>query len=73
MNIKDRREEPEEVKAIEGGTIPWGTRVAMRKLGSTPDIIYHDGDWGKEPMIEILGIDAVDVAGKALRVAEALQ
>jgi hydroxymethylpyrimidine/phosphomethylpyrimidine kinase len=68
----DRREEPEEVKAIEGGTIPWGTRVAMVKLGSTPDIIYHDGDWGKEPMIEILGVDAVDVAGKALRVAEAL-
>ena len=69
----DRREEPEEVKMTEGGTIPWGTRVAIRKLGSTPDIIYHDGDWGKEPMIEILGIDAVDVAEKALRVAEALQ
>jgi hydroxymethylpyrimidine/phosphomethylpyrimidine kinase len=69
----DRREEPEEVKAIEGGTIPWGTRVAMVKLGSTPDIIYHDGDWGKEPMIEILGVDAVDVAGKALRIAEALR
>ena len=34
---------------------------------------FHDGDWGKEPMIEILGIDAVDVAEKALRVAEALQ
>ncbi|MDP2900700.1 MAG: thiamine-phosphate synthase family protein [Candidatus Bathyarchaeota archaeon] len=69
----DRREEPEEVKMTEGGTIPWGTRVAIRRLGSTPDIIYHDGDWGKEPMIEILGVDAVDVAGKALRVAEALQ
>ncbi len=54
----DRREEPEEVKMTEGGTIPWGTRVAIRRLGSTPDIIYHDGDWGKEPMIEILGVDA---------------
>jgi hydroxymethylpyrimidine/phosphomethylpyrimidine kinase len=69
----DRREEPEEVKATEGGTIPWGTRVAMIRLGATPDIIYHDGDWGKEPMIEILGFDAVEVAGKALRIAEALR
>ena len=61
------------MKAIEGGTIPWGTRIAIRKLGSTPDIIFHDGDWGKEPMIEILGVDAVDVAGKALKVAGSLQ
>ena len=39
----------QEVKVTEGGTIPWGTRVAMRRFGSTPDIIYHDGDWGRSP------------------------
>jgi len=66
----DRRTEPEKVKEMEGGTIPWGTRTAIEKLGKVPDAIYHLGDWGKEPMITVLGRSAVEVVEKALKIAE---
>jgi hydroxymethylpyrimidine/phosphomethylpyrimidine kinase len=58
----DRREEPGEVKAREGATIPWGVRVAVERAGRVPDAIFHRGDWGKEPMIVLLGRDAVSLA-----------
>lgn len=58
----DRREEPPEVKAEEGATVPWGMRVAVERVGSVPDAVFHKGDWGKEPMIVLLGSDAVKLA-----------
>jgi len=67
----DRRDEPEEIKHVEGGSIPWGTRTAIKKVGAVPDIIYHLGDWGKEPMILVLGRTAIDVVDKALRIVKA--
>lgn len=67
----DRKEEPLEIKAIEGATIPWGIEVAIKKMnGKVPDIIYHFGDWGKEPMITVFGKDAIDVVNKVLKIAE---
>ena len=63
----DRREEPEDVKRMEGASIPWGIEVAVRRVGKAPDVIYHLGDWGKEPMINVFGKDAVDAVQKALR------
>ncbi|MEM0054001.1 MAG: bifunctional hydroxymethylpyrimidine kinase/phosphomethylpyrimidine kinase, partial [Nitrososphaeria archaeon] len=47
----DRKGEPEEVKKIEGGSLPWGVREAILKHGRVPDIIYDTGDVGKEPMV----------------------
>ncbi len=69
----DRREEPEEVKGVEGRSIPWGIEVAIKRLGGVPDIIYHKGDVGKEPMINIFGIDAVDAVRKLVRVARLIR
>ena len=57
----DRSREPEEIKKVEGMTISWGTRVAIEKTGFVPDVIYHKGDYGKEPMIVILGRDINDL------------
>jgi len=66
VSFYDRREEPESVKRVEGGTVPWGVKAAIKKIGwRVPDMIYHRGDWGKEPMILILGRDAVEVVEKA--------
>ena len=71
VSYYDRREEPPEVKEKEGATIPWGIEVAVKKIqGRTPDIIYHLGDWGKEPMINIFGSDAVDVVRKLINILE---
>ncbi|MEM3028507.1 MAG: bifunctional hydroxymethylpyrimidine kinase/phosphomethylpyrimidine kinase, partial [Candidatus Bathyarchaeia archaeon] len=69
----DRRLEPESIKIKEGATTQWGTEEAIKKIGKVPDIIYHLGDWGKEPLITVLGKDAKHVAMKVLRIAEGLR
>ncbi len=62
----NREEEPEDQRRIEGGTISWGVTQAINKIGEVPDVIYHTGDWGKEPIIALIGCDAVDVAKMAV-------
>jgi hydroxymethylpyrimidine kinase/phosphomethylpyrimidine kinase len=68
----DRKREPPDVKAAEGASIPWGIAQAISGAGQVPDIIYHKGDIGKEPMINIFGRDAVEVAVKAIRLSKIL-
>ncbi|AIJ06407.1 hypothetical protein JH146_1565 [Methanocaldococcus bathoardescens] len=55
----DRKEEPPNVSTME-----WGTKFACEKFGGVPDIIYDRGGEGKEPMIRVLGRDAVEVVKK---------
>ena len=49
----DRNAEPKNVKTKEGSSIEWGIKYAIKNLKESPDIIYHKGDFGKEPMIII--------------------
>ncbi len=70
----DRGEEPEDIKRIEGASIPWIMRKAVEKSGDrVPDIVYDEGAWGKEPMIRVFGVDAIDVVQKIVKVIEALK
>ena len=46
----DRSEEPQGVK-IKGSSIAWGIKTAIKNSRKIPDVIYHKGDFGKEPMI----------------------
>ena len=62
----DRRLEPLEVKAMEGGTLAWGVEEAIKGAGRVPDVVYDLGEVGKEPMIRVLGKSAIDVVEKAL-------
>lgn len=64
----DRRYEPESIKAIEGGTTPWGIEYAVSKAKGVPDVIYDLGEHGKEPLIFVFGETAVDVVKKVLLV-----
>lgn len=77
MNLKisfyDRREEPPEIKHVEGMTIPWGVNQAISRIGEVPDVIYHMGDFGKEPMIVIFNADAAELAKKIIEVASRLR
>ncbi|MHA1588992.1 MAG: thiamine-phosphate synthase family protein, partial [Candidatus Njordarchaeales archaeon] len=57
VSYYDRSQEPEEFKRMEGMTVPWGTREAIKRVGKVPDVIYHKGDVGKEPMIVLLSDD----------------
>ncbi|NJE00998.1 bifunctional hydroxymethylpyrimidine kinase/phosphomethylpyrimidine kinase [Thermococcus sp. JdF3] len=64
VSFYDRREEPEEVKRAEKGTMEWGIETAVKRAGKRPDVIYHLGDWGKEPMVLIFGRDAREVVDR---------
>lgn len=47
-------------------------RLARTLKGKAPDALYHEGAFGIEPALYLLGEDAVDVAGKAARLHGAL-
>ncbi|AEF96372.1 thiamine-phosphate synthase family protein [Methanotorris igneus] len=59
----DRKLEPPNVSTME-----WGTKYACEKFGGVPDIIYDKGGDGKEPMIRVLGVDAIDVVKKVAEI-----
>mgnify|MGYP001038291537 CR=1 FL=1 len=69
----DRRQEPAAIKAREGSTLAWGVASVLRPDEPPPDLIYDEGDWGKEPMIRILGRNPQEVVGKALALHQALR
>ncbi|MCS7146169.1 MAG: bifunctional hydroxymethylpyrimidine kinase/phosphomethylpyrimidine kinase [Nitrososphaerota archaeon] len=62
----DRSQEPPEIKSVEGMTIRWGVARAYEATGKVTDIIFHRGDWGKEPIIMITGRNSLEVAEKFL-------
>jgi hydroxymethylpyrimidine/phosphomethylpyrimidine kinase len=72
VSFYDRRDEPEEFKEIEGMTTRWGSGEAMKRVSGVPDAIYHKGDWGKEPMIVLLGQTPSEIAERAIRIAKRL-
>ena len=68
----DRGGEPREIKEREGASIPWGVERAIERIGKVPDIIYHRGDVGKEPMIIVFGRNPTEVVNKVLMLAKTL-
>ncbi len=68
----DRSQEPASIKNVEGMTIKWGIARAYEEAGKVTDLIYHTGDWGKEPMITITGRDSIDVVLKFKQLLETL-
>jgi hydroxymethylpyrimidine/phosphomethylpyrimidine kinase len=63
----DRTKEPKNIK-LKGSTIKWGIKNAIKDVFEAPDIIYHKGGFGKEPMIVIFGVTPNDVLGKILKI-----
>ena len=58
----DRTKEPKKLKQKENSSISWGISNSLN--AKSPDIIYHKGDIGKEPMILIFGKNPDDVIRK---------
>ena len=58
----DRSKEPKKSKQKENSSIAWGITSSLKT--KSPDIIYHKGDIGKEPMILIFGRSPHDVIRK---------
>jgi hydroxymethylpyrimidine/phosphomethylpyrimidine kinase len=69
VSFYDREKEPEEVKSAEEMSVQWGVTQALKRARKTPDVIYHMGDFGKEPMIVILGEEASELAELVLEIA----
>ncbi len=68
----DRSQEPKDIKEREGSTLEWGTCLALEGMKQMPDLVYDEGDVGKEPMIRILGKNPMDVVEKIGRIKAAL-
>ena len=62
----DRGKEPKKSKQREGSSIKWGINHAVKS--KSPDLIYHKGDVGKEPMILIFGERPNDVIKKISKI-----
>jgi hydroxymethylpyrimidine/phosphomethylpyrimidine kinase len=63
----DRKLEPKNVK-IKGSTIEWGIKTAIKDSKKSPDIIYHKGDFGKEPMIILFGETPDQIIKKIMKI-----
>lgn len=64
----DRRLEPDRIKKIENSSISWGISRSIRNEDNPPDVVYHEGDYGKEPMIIVFGMEPKDVMYKIKRI-----
>jgi len=60
----DRTAEPLKTKTKEGFTISWGIRNAIKNAKRPPDLIFHKGDVGKEPMILLFGKEPKEILTK---------
>ena len=60
----DRSKESKSSKKKENSSIAWGVSICLKSY--PPDIIYHKGDMGKEPMIIVFGNDPSEVIKKIL-------
>ncbi len=63
----DRNQEPKNVKS-KNSTMEWGIKSAIKSSKKAPDVIYHKGDFGKEPMIIIFGENPNNVLKKILKI-----
>jgi hydroxymethylpyrimidine/phosphomethylpyrimidine kinase len=63
----DRNQEPKSNK-FKKSTIEWGINSAIKNSTKVLDIIYHKGDFGKEPMIIVFGKTPKDVLEKISKI-----
>ena len=61
--------EPKNVK-IKRFTIKWGINSAIKNSQNSPDVIFHKGDFEKEPMIIVFGKTPKDVMEKIKKLFE---
>ena len=64
----DRTKEPTSSKNKEGSSIKWGINKAIKESKEPPDVVFHQGDFGKEPMIIIFGKTPKDILDKVFKI-----
>jgi len=70
VSVIDRHGEPEEIREVEGASMPWKVAEAVRAAGGkVPKIFYETGAIGKEPVTVLVGRDPLEVADQACEIA----
>ncbi len=64
----DRALEPKSSKKKENTSVSWGVSQAIQSMSSPPDVVYHKGDFGKEPMILVFGTTPLNVIQKLAKI-----
>ena len=64
----NRDEEPDSSTHKENTTISWGIKNAIKNSKKPPDLIFHKGDLGKEPMILIFAQTPDEVLKKIKKI-----
>ena len=66
----NRADEPEEVRAQEGASMPWKAAAVIRAAGGkVPKIFYENGAVGKEPVSVIVGPEPISIARELTEIA----
>lgn len=65
----DRATEPKNNKKV-GSSVKWGINTATKKTKSPPDVIYHTGDYGKEPMILVFADSPESIIEKVTKIVK---
>jgi len=69
-SVIDRRKEPDEIKEMEGCSMPWKVSEAIEAAGGRiPKLFYETGAVGKEPVTVLIGRDPMEVAGEVCEIA----
>jgi len=63
----DRTKEPKNIK-LKDSTIAWGIKTAIKNSKKIPDVVFHKGDFGKEPMIIVFGKNPENVLNKISKI-----
>lgn len=68
--IINRQAEPEVFRGVEGSTMAWKAKEAVRAAGNrAPKIFCDAGAFGKEPVTVIVGEDPISAAGELCEIA----
>jgi hydroxymethylpyrimidine/phosphomethylpyrimidine kinase len=69
-SVIDRRKEPDEIKEMEGSSMPWKVSEAIEAAGGRiPKLFYETGAVGKEPVTVLIGIDPMEVVREVCEIA----
>jgi len=64
----NRSKEPSKIKRKENLSISWGIKQSIKNSKVSPDVIFHKGDFGKEPMIMVFGLNPREVVEKISKI-----
>ena len=70
IGMVDRRKEPEDIKNIDGASMPWKVKKTIDYAGGVPRIKCEFGGEGKEDLSLLLGNDPVEIVKESILIAK---